>query len=117
MLHCPPPDIWDKPMDEVSIAPTYKITSFSDQLFASTQTPAIYHPTSNAYTASLQATITQLQIKKSNYESKQQELQAQINSLQISVSSLTTAYTLTPTKPPSSIKPHTQLPYEISINY
>jgi hypothetical protein len=74
----PPMSAWDKPMNEVRIAPTYKLASFSDD------------------TASLQSTIAQLKIDNARYAAKQLELQEQLSTLQISVTSLTSASTLNP---------------------
>jgi hypothetical protein len=91
----PKPSAWDKPMNEV-LAPTYKLASFSDQQQSQPpQAPPATPSASNEENPSLQSTIAQLKSDNTTYESKQNELQAQLTSLQISVSSLTTTSTFT----------------------
>ena len=97
----PPPNMWDKPMAEVSIVPTYKTASFSDQ-HSFTPPQALTQATTSPI-RTLPPSTMQLQSNKANYELKQQEIQTQINTLQISVSSLTTASTLNPTELVASI--------------
>ena len=96
----PQPSAWDKPMHEGSIAPTYKCASFSGQQQSNPPQATPATPSaSDEENASLQSIISQLKSDNSTYESKQNELQAQLTSLQISFSSLTTTSTLTPPDP------------------
>ena len=96
-------------MEEVSIAPQYKFTTFgspppqASAAESSSSPAAINHPT-NTDTTSLQATITQLKEDNAKAELKQEELQNQIKTLQISVSSLTESYFLTTTSPKNSMQ-------------
>jgi hypothetical protein len=95
----PPPNAWDKPMNEV-LAPIYKFTSFSDpQQQLPPQAPLATPPVSDEETASLQSLIDQLKIDNATSETKQKELQDQVTILQVSVSSLTTTSSLTPPDP------------------
>ena len=82
-------------MNEV-LAPTYKFASFSDhQQPIPPQAPPATPSASDEETASLQLIIAQLKTDNATSETKQKELQEQLTSLQISVSSLTTTSSLT----------------------
>jgi hypothetical protein len=71
----PPPSAWDKPMREVSIAPTYRLNSYTAQQPSTPpQAPPVTPSASDEETASLQSTIAQLKSDNAIYESKQTEL-------------------------------------------
>ena len=96
----PKPNAWDKPMNDISIAPTYKFTSFSDPHQSSIpQTPTATPTVSDDETASLHSTIAKLKIDNATSETKQKDLQDQLTILQVTVSSLTTASSLTSSDP------------------
>jgi hypothetical protein len=95
----PKPNACEKPMSEV-LASTYKFTSFSDpQHPIPPQSPPATPSVSDEETASLHSIIAKLKIDNATSETKQKELQDQLTSLQVSVSSLTTTSSLTSPDP------------------
>jgi hypothetical protein len=76
----PTPNAWDKPMNEVSIAPTYKFASFSGQQQSNPpQDPPATPSASDDKHASLQSTIAQLKSDNATYSMNQSRTSSRHN--------------------------------------
>ena len=89
----PTNNAWHRPMEEVSVAPQYRFTTFGSSppqaVAADSSSPAAATQPSTDDTAALLATISQLKEDNTKSETKQEELQNQMKTFQMSVTSLT----------------------------